>query len=238
MTLQNLSFEYQKEKDRSRKRLGLIVLQTDETLEPEFKDYFRDSSHIFHYARIPSSAEVTSETLAKMADSMEETARLLPTTANFDVIGYACTSGATVIGEERVEALVQKSHPHAKVTTPLTALKAKLRSLSANKVSILTPYVPEVTTAITDHLRNEGFEIVALGSFNESSEAAVARISTSSTLDAAKNIASFAESDALFLSCTNLPTINLLEEAETETGRAVISSNSALAWHMNELARD
>ncbi|GIT08142.1 MAG: hypothetical protein CM1200mP30_17720 [Pseudomonadota bacterium] len=39
------------------------------------------------------------------------TASLLPASFNFDVIGYGCTSGSTVIGESRVTNAIRTVHP-------------------------------------------------------------------------------------------------------------------------------
>ena len=40
------------------------------------------------------------------------------------------------------------------------------------------------------------------------------------------------EADGIFISCTNLPTINIIEELETILKKPVISSNTATLWAM------
>ena len=42
--------------------------------------------------------------------------------------------------------------------------------------------------------------------------------------------------DAVFLSCTNLRTLNVIPEIEARIGKPVLSSNQVLAWHLLRLA--
>ena len=109
--------------------LGLIILQADETLEQEFRLLMSSDVFSLYHSRVPSSLEVTEETLARMADAIPAAVSLLPTKAKLDVIGYACTSGTTVIGEDRVRELVRSVRPSVAVTNPLTAAKAAIRAL-------------------------------------------------------------------------------------------------------------
>ena len=79
--------------------LGLIVLQVDETIEQDFRRLFRDPAIALYVSRIPSGADLTPETIATMKTTLPDAAALLPPAASFDVVGYACTSGTTLIGQ-------------------------------------------------------------------------------------------------------------------------------------------
>ena len=87
--------------------IGVIVLQTDGTLEAELRRAFADPDAPIYVNRIPSAETVTPETLAQMALDLPAAAALLPASIPFRAIGYGCTSGSTVIGPERVAELVQ-----------------------------------------------------------------------------------------------------------------------------------
>lgn len=234
--METVSYTLSESRDLARV-LGIIVLATDETLEHEFRTLIPDDGHVLHHTRIPSAPDVTPETLATMADHIPSAAALFPPRLEFDAIGYACTSGALVIGEDRVAGLVHGIAPDAAVTNPLSAVKARLSSLGARRVGILTPYVESVTRPLADHMTAAGFEVSALASFGVGEERAVARIDQRSTLAALRDLAK-SDCDALFASCTNLATVDILAEAERETGMPVISSNSALAWHLMDLAAE
>jgi maleate isomerase len=157
---------------------------------------------------------------------------MLPEAAGFDAIAYCCTSGATMIGPHRVAELVRSVYPDTRVTDPLTAAIARLRATGSRRIALLTPYVPSVTEAMVAAFVDNGFEIAVSGSFYEERESAVVRIAQKSVLDAVLRLAADSAADAVFISCTNLPTVDILDEARQMTGMDVFSSNSALAWHL------
>ena len=130
----------------ARARLGLIVLQTDQTIEHDFSRIFCDKNEVSLYvARIPNAMEVSSKTLRQMAIDLPRTAELLPSQFGFDVVGYGCTSGATLIGEEKVDKLIRDIHPEVATTNPITATKAALSALGLKRIALLTPYPVDVT---------------------------------------------------------------------------------------------
>ena len=110
-------------------RLGMIVLQTDQTIEHEFAQLATAKDIALYHARIPNAMEVSPDTLGQIKADLPGTANLLPPSFNFDTIGYACTSGATMIGEDTVAGIIQELHPQAKISSPLSALKAELAKL-------------------------------------------------------------------------------------------------------------
>lgn len=215
----------------SRAALGLIVLATDETMEPELRRIMPEDGVALHHARIPSAPTVSAETLARMEADLPATAALLPA-RRFDVVGYGCTSGATVIGPQRVAALVAGACDAAAVVDPLSAVIAACAALSVRRIGFLTPYVAEVSAAMRAALEAAGLEIAAFASFEEETERTVARIAEASTLDAVLALGARPDVEAVFASCTNLRAFGVLEEAEARLGKPVISSNLALGWDM------
>ncbi len=216
--------------------LGLIVLRTDETLEVELRDVFSAAGTACYHARIPSHALVTPETLAQMEADLPATAALLPEGTPFGAIGYACTSGATVIGPETIARIIKTSHPDTEVTDPITAVMAALSALKTRRIGLLTPYLPEVTEKMQGLLQKNGFEIAKVGAFGQAEDRLIARITPASTLSAIEQIGRDPDCDAVFASCTNLRSFSILAEAEARIGKPVITSNQALGWHMLRLA--
>jgi maleate isomerase len=216
--------------------LGLIVLQADETLENEVRAVLQDPWVRLLHSRIPSGADLNPQTLMQMKEDLPAAAALLPTTAVFDVIAYACTSGATFIGPDTVKSLITEHHPTAQVTNPITAVLAACAALNIKRLGFITPYVAEVSDTMRTYLQDHGLEIAAFGSFEQMEESVVARISERSVLEALVKIGKDEALDGLFLSCTNLNSFGVIEEAEKIIGKPIISSNQALYWHMRKLA--
>lgn len=220
-----------------RARLGLIVLQTDQTIEHEFAGIFGAQDGVALYtARIPNAMDVTRETLRQMAVDLPHTAGLLPPSFGFDVIGYACTSGATMIGEDRVDKLIRNVHPQAKTTNPISACKAALAALGLKRIALVTPYAVDVTLEMQANLRAAGYETTAVATFDQSDDFTVARISSDSILKAVCHIGARADCDGVFVSCTSLRALPIISKAEAALGKPVIASNQVLAWHMMRLA--
>jgi maleate isomerase len=109
-------------------------------------------------------------------------------------------------------------------------------AMKVKRLGFVTPYVEQVSAAMRSLLEDNGCKIAGFGSFEESDDRVVARISPKSLLQAITAVDAMAECDAVFVSCTNLRVVGIVEEAERRIGKPVISSNIALAWHMKKLA--
>jgi maleate isomerase len=217
-------------------KIGLIVLQTDQTIEHEFRQILNIDGVACYHARIANAMHVTPETLAQMQADLPFTASLLPTAFTFDAIGYACTSGATIIGEQQVAQLILAQHPHAKVSNPLSACKAACGALNLKSIALLTPYTPEVTQALNDNLYASGIEVSNTGHFNIADDFEVGRVDSASIYSAIIALGQHKDCEGVFVSCTSLRVANIILKAEKHLGKPVISSNQALAWHLLRLS--
>ena len=217
-------------------RIGLICLQTDQTIEHEMATLLQGDGIARYHARIPNAMEVTPDTLRQMQRDLPRAASLLPAQFGFDAIGYGCTSGATMIGEDRVADIIREIHLNAQVSNPITACKAALVALNIDRIALLTPYAPDVTSEMQANLRAAGIAINAVASFNQSDDFTVARITSASILDAVKAIGARDDCDAVFVSCTSLRALPVIAQAEAYLGKPVIASNQALGWHLAQLA--
>lgn len=216
--------------------LGLIVLQADETIEHDFRRMFRSENIALYVTRIPSGADVTPDMLATMEAVLPVAAGLLPPSIEFDAIGYACTSGAMQIGPERVSALVRGAARVRHVTQPFTATVEALTCLGAKGIGLVTPYIDAVSGPLAAAIEAHGFPVRAVASFEEQVDARVARIDPASVRDAVMEVGRGDDVDAVFVSCTNLRTLDIIAALEQQLEKPVVSSNQALAWHMARLS--
>ena len=220
---------------RRRPTLGLVVLRSDETIETDFRRLMPPSVE-WLAKRVPAAPEVSSASLAAMEDHLTGAAALFPQGMRFDAIGYGCTSGTAQIGAGRVADLIGHGAETAAVTEPVSALIAACKSLGLSRLAILSPYVAQVSERLRQVLNDQGIATPVLGSFNVAEEAAVARIDGASIVAAAESLMQGAAVDALFLSCTNLRTLDVIDALEARLEKPVLTSNQVLAWHMLQLA--
>jgi maleate isomerase len=214
--------------------IGLIVLQTDETIERDMHRLLGDTP--FYVSRVPSAPQVTSETLQQMADEISGAAALLPQALEYGVIGYGCTSGTAQIGPDHIASLVNAIAATKGVSEPVSALIAACKHLDIKRLAFLSPYIAEVSDRLRDVLRDAGVQTPVFGSFAEAEEAKVVRIDQQSIIDAAVDLCQQGDVDGLFLSCTNLRTLDVIAPLEEKLKMPVLSSNLVLAWHLSQIA--
>ena len=81
------------------KRVGLIVLATDHTSEPDFQRLVASPRIGVYAARIAYANPTTTENLRRMQPGLTAGAALLLPGEPLDVICYSCTSASVVIGD-------------------------------------------------------------------------------------------------------------------------------------------
>ena len=220
----------------ARARIGIIVLASDHTIEYEFRQCVNIPGVAFYESRIPNSPDITPETLQAMEDHISDRAAVILPGVQLDVVAYCCTSGAMVIGENKVFEKLHKGRPEAEPTTPITAAFSAFKALEIKRIGVLTPYSDEINFFMRAYIENEGFSVPVFGSFNEENDNRAARISPQSIRNAILEIGQRDEVEGVFLSCTSLRLVDSVEKIEQELGKPVTSSNHAIIWHSLRLA--
>lgn len=218
-----------------RARIGLIVLESDQTIEAEARLVQIDGVDFYH-SRIPMEDEVTPQTLTAMEARLPTAAGLLPRQFDFNAIGYGCTSAATLIGADGVTNAIQRAHPQMPCSNPISAAVAAFAALGRSRIAVLTPYTADVTRPIVEHFSEAGLTVTAVASFLESSDHVVARITEDSIASGVRTVTADGDCDAVFVSCTSLRVMSIAGSLEQELGIPVVSSNIALFWHLLRLA--
>ncbi|EPX80379.1 maleate cis-trans isomerase family protein [Salipiger mucosus] len=216
-------------------QIGLIVLQTDESIEMDFRRLVPLETELF-VTRVPSGTVVSPESLAEMEHHIAGAAALFPRSARFSAVAYGCTSGTAQIGAGEIAHLIRGATETRDVTEPLSALVAACRSLGIRRLGLLSPYVAPVSERLREVLGSHGIETPVFGSFEVAEEERVARIDGPSLRVAAEAVVRDADVDGLFLSCTNLRTLDEIEGLEARLGMPVLASNQVLAWRLMSLA--
>ena len=212
-----------------KKRVGLIILATDHTTEPDFQRLVAGPEIGVYVARVAYANPTTPENLRKMQPALSHAAGLILPDERLDAVCYSCTSASAVIGETAVRAAIQEAKPGVPVVTPTAAGAAGLRAFGARRISILTPYTIDTTRPMVEYFAGAGFEVVRASCLGFEDDREMARIAPSSLVDLARAAMS-PEADALFISCTALRAASAAAEIEAAIGRPVVSSNLATAW--------
>jgi len=217
-------------------RMGLIVLQSDVTIEDEFRYYFEGVSLNLLVNRIPFENNVTIETLRQMEGHLTKSMSLFPLGAEFNCFGYACTSGALHIGTDRIAELVTQSRRCENVTNPMHAAIQAMQHVGIKRIAYLAPYSQQISQTMVDEFEQQSIDVIAAATFNEKLDQVVGRISPRSIEEAAIALATRHSVDAVFVSCTNMKCAHIIPRIEARSDVLALSSNQVLVWHMAKQA--
>ena len=214
-------------------RFALVVLQADETLEGDMRRLLPAEARL-HVTRVAAAQEVSAAGLLAMRDDLARAASLLPA-GRYDAVAYGCTSGAAVIGSAVVAAQLREGCEAAAVVDPLSALLAACRTHGVRRLGFVSPYVEAVNRRLVERLAEAGIAVPHLASFGVADDHAVVCIAPASVERAAREMAA-REVDAVFLSCTNLRTLDAIERLDARV--PVWSSNLLLARELERATNE
>ncbi len=227
--------QFEPDQGPGKHRIGLIVLSNDYVTERDFVN-LRPSDDVTIFAsRIRNTQSCSIKTLPQMAPHISDAAALLVPEGRLDVVAYACTSGTIAMGYDTVCERIHAVRPGAKVVTPITASLAALDGLGTHKLAVLTPYTDDVNQIIAHHLTAHHKEICAFTSFHIDDNEVMAALPPDAIYQAALE-ADRPEAEALFISCTAIRAVDVVEQIENAIRKPVVTANQAMIWQALRLA--
>ena len=208
-------------------RIGLLVPSSNTTMEPEFHGMAPEGVSV-HTARMRLE-EVTAEGLVEMAEDAGRAAGLLAT-AGVGVIVYGCTTGSLVGGVGWEEGLVRRIKGETGIHTISTgqAVVEAIKILGGGSVAVATPYTADLNGLERSFLESHGIVVTTMTGLGLVSNLEIGRTGHAVVEEMARSVAG--DADVVFISCTNLPTIPVIERLEGELRRPVVTSNQASMW--------
>jgi len=214
---------------KSNPRIGLIVLASDFIIEKDFINVIKDKDIDFFVNRIECYNPLTKENLIKMSEKVTEVTNDILPDQDIDCVVYACTSGTIATGHDSIEKKVKLAKPEAKVTTPSTAAIKALKKFNIKNLSIFTPYSKKLNDEVVEYFKKEGFNITSNSYFDIESDYDIGKVDQNHLYDVLSKI-DLHEADALFVSCTALPVLSIIDKLEKKLNKIVLSSNQVLIW--------
>ncbi|MCH8559426.1 Asp/Glu/hydantoin racemase [Nesterenkonia sp. LB17] len=151
------------------------------------------------------------------------------TAGRADVVVYACASGSFVRGragqEDLVRAMTDAGSRDAVTTSG--ALVEALGALGITRVSTATPYVPALSLLMETFLAEYG--VTVTGRAELGLDRRIWEVPYAQTAELIRR-ADTPDAEAVVVSCTNLPTYDLIAQLEVELGKPIITANQATMW--------
>ena len=209
-------------------RIGLLVPSANTVVEPEFNRLLPQGIGVYA-ARLRNSRADTEDSRA-LLQHVERAADELGS-AQVDVLAFACTASSFVEGGAGETALRQRIEQagRTRAVTTSGAVAAALNMLQAQRLVVATPYVDELNVLEKRYLEAEGFEVLEIAGMGIVEAFEIGTVTPQETAAFGRS-AWCSGADAMFISCTNLRTIEALQPLAEEFGKPVISSNSATCW--------
>ena len=220
---------------KSNPRIGLITLGSDLRIEKDFNNIIHGKDIDLYVNRIHCYNPLTNETLAKMADDITDVTKEILPDQKLNCVAYGCTSGTVAAGYDSIKEKVNIAKPDAKVTTPITSAIKALKKLDIKKISIFTPYTKTINDSLVSYFNKENIIVNSLTYFNIASDLDIGKVEESYLFEVLSKI-DLEDSGALFVSCTALPILSIINKLEERLNKIVLSSNQTLIWDtLNEI---
>ena len=215
--------------NKSNPRIGLITLASDFTIEKDFIDVIKDKDIDLFVNRIECYNPLTSENLIKMSQKVTEVTKDILPDQKIDCVVYGCTSGTIAAGYNSIEKKIKLAKSEAKVTTPSSAAVKALKKLKIKKISVFTPYIKDLNNDVIDFFKKENFTITSNSYFDIKNDLDIGKVDPEYLFEVLSQM-DLKEADALFISCTALPAMSIIDKLEKKLNKFVLSSNQALIW--------
>ncbi|MFJ3194000.1 aspartate/glutamate racemase family protein [Streptomyces griseoviridis] len=207
-----------------------VVAPFDFALDRELWRWVPDdvSLHLTRTPFVPVEVSLDLARLVSEHETLDDAVRTLTAVAP-DVVAYACTSGSFVggiAGERAMCAEMTRAGALPSVTTSGALLEA-LEFLGARRVALVTPYTESVTRSLEAYVAEAGVSVTGCAFMGLTRH--IWKVPYREVADMARR-AVRGPADALFISCTNLPTYDVIPQLEAELRIPVISANQVTMW--------
>jgi len=221
-------------------RIGILLPSTNQVVEPDFMALVPPGI-TFHTERLwnvnqtpPGGGDGTY--LQSMNNDLKRAVTSL-TSANLDILVYACTSGTYHSGDIEYNKVITDKIQRMCGLPTITAITASIEALSSispGKISIIGPYGQELlTNRLTPLLESQGFSIIeARGEssmLQRTHDSVIGDQDPELIYDFVINSV-HPKADTIFLPGTAWRTLEIVQRLEERLQRRVISVNQATIW--------
>ena len=210
-------------------KIGLIALASDYMIEKDFQSVLKNKKVDLFVNRIECFNPLTRKNLIKMSKNITKVTNDILPGEKIDCIAYACTSGTIATGYSTVKKKVLRAKPNSKLTTPSTSSINALKKFKIKKIALFTPYPKKLNNEVVDFFEKNNFLVTSSSYFDISSDSEIGIVNNQFLFKVLSKM-KLNGAQALFISCTALPALSILEKLEKKLGIMVFSSNQTLIW--------
>ncbi len=225
-----------------RAKVGLVVVGPNLNPTPEICRMLPDYVQI-RETRIHMDPVVNIEECSKLSSPLGEATSLLaegmvsPILGNRSAIAFACTAGSLVggAGWDKNECQAMEARGRGiPCTTTATAAEEAMRFMGFKKIVLAGPYIKEIDEKFRVFYENSGFKVLKVVGLGIEDLYEIGATTPSQAYQVAMQ-AVVPEADGIFITCTNFRCSDVIEDIEKDSGKPVVTSNQATAWHLMKM---
>ena len=212
-----------------------VIVPYDMALDRELRRFTQDAGGreqldlLFNRTRHePLSVTAEQARAISRPKSIAECVRAVSATSPAAYV-YGCTSGSFIrgiAGEQRLLEAMSRAGAAPAFTTSGALLQA-IRALGVSTIATATPYDDAITAQFAAFFAEAGVHLMS--NSNLGLDGQIWTVPYERTYDLVRE-ADSDRADAVVVSCTNLPTYDILTRLEDDLGKPVISANQATIW--------
>jgi maleate cis-trans isomerase len=213
-----------------RHRGVLAVPANNTTMEPELNALCPELAP-FAVARVqlPGGTLTAKDIPAYSRNTIAAIADFLPRRP--DIVVHGCTAAGFLVGREESERMTNELRNRCGATVVSTgaAMVDVLQHEEVEETAVVTPYHEAVDDGLRKYLASAGIAVEVLDGCECHTVEELGRITEDEVFDMAMRTVT-PRSRALFIACSQLPTLGIIEPLRERLGIPVWSSIRATAW--------
>ncbi len=148
-----------------------------------------------------------------------------------DVIGWICTAGSFLKGKGHDQRLIKEMEAATRIPcmTTSTAMLAAFKQLGIKKLAMATPYPFDVNQVEKKFIEDNGVSVVSCDGLDLIDPNLLHHLPSSVIYRLGKAIDT-PDADGVFLSCTGLNALDVIDALEQDLGKPVMTSNQVSHW--------
>jgi maleate isomerase len=216
-------------------RVGLMVPANNSTMEGELLAWLPPGSTCQTLRIARGAAMLDADTLPAYRAAALDLAKSFDRDA-LDVIVYGCTAAGFIAGPA-ADAEIGSAIAECTGLPTITTAQAMVRTLSRHavkRVALVTPYLDAVNDRLTAFLAAYDIQVASLSSFKARNVDELAAIDSAQVAERTR-IALQTDCDAVFVACSQLPTLEVVRALSASAATPLFSSIQVSALLAREI---
>ena len=219
-----------------RGKLGLIVVGTNPTPREDIGRMVPDGVVVLETRVLMKATRAELEVVRRISDELPQAASILAQ-GKVNAIAVACTSGTVSGGpghEEDEIRQMEEASGGIPCTTVVSSVVGAMRFMGWRRIALASPYIDEINQEFRAYFAANGVEVLDVRALGIRDAYELADVPPHRVYELVRSAAA-KDADGIFVPCTTFPAIDIIDEAERDTKKPVITSNQALTWELLRL---